>query len=229
MDYHGRDCYRCQQRVRGYREWKVERDGSVSNGDWGGEVVTPILQGDDGFDAIRKVMAGLRQAGAEVDQSCGMHVHLSVEHMTNGQRAELVQQWYQHHDTFDRFVAKSRTVRGNGRGYEYCRREDDQVVDQQVDRMKRHGNFGYTDKYRSLNLTPFAKYGTLEVRMHQGTLNSQKARNWIKLLIGFFDTVEKEELSQLSPGLALLGSLADGGKISQETAAYLMRRAEQLA
>lgn len=229
MDYHGRDCYRCGNRVRGFREWKVERDGSVSSGEWGGEVVTPILKGEQGLEDITKVMRALRTAGGNVNQSCGMHVHLNVQSMTNAARAKLVTEFYKHHDTFDRFIAKSRTAAGRGQGYQYCERAADHEWQEQSRRMEANGHFGYTEKYRSLNLTPYAKYGTVEVRMHQGTLNARKATAWIQLLVGFLDTVEREEQDQFATGLALLGSLVDGNKIKQETAAYLMRRAEQLA
>lgn len=228
-DYHGRTCQTCGRTVSGFREWKIERDGSVSDGRYGGEVVTPILKGTDGLASIQKVMHGLRQAGAEVDQKCGLHVHLSVQHMTDGQRADLVRSWYEHHDTFDRFVAKSRTIIGRGRPYEFCERADESEWEAAAENMERSGNFGYCNKYRSLNLAPFPKYGTVEIRLHQGTLNSRKVNNWVRLLHGFFDSIEAGIQLELSPGLAMLGSLADAQKISQETAAYLMARATQLA
>jgi hypothetical protein len=230
LDYHGTVCQDCQQRVRGFGQWKVERDGSVSSGDWGGEIVSPILSGEDGLSQMRAIMQGLRQAGATVDSDCGLHVHLSVQSMSNEARAQMVAQFYEHHDTIDRFVAKSRTKAGNGQPYRnYCQRGDSYEISNQVEMMRDRGTFGYTDKYRSLNLTPYAKYGTVEVRTHQGSLNGRKVSEWIRLLVGFLDICEVEKQDQFSSGLALLGSMSDLGVIKQSTAAYLTQRAEQLA
>jgi hypothetical protein len=36
------------------------------------------------------------------------------------------------------------------------------------------------DRYRSLNLTAFAQYGTVEVRQHEGTLDSNKILAWVQ-------------------------------------------------
>jgi hypothetical protein len=81
LPYHGTICETCQSRVLGYTEWKVERDGSVSSG---GEVISPILQGEDGFVQIKKVMKAIKEAGGSVSTSCGLHVHLGVRDMTTG-------------------------------------------------------------------------------------------------------------------------------------------------
>jgi hypothetical protein len=234
LEYHGRTCQCCGRRVSGFTKWKVERDGSVSVGSYGGEVITPILRGEEGLEQLRAVMRALREAGATVDRSCGMHVHVSVQDLSNSARAELVRQWYRHHDTFDRFIAKYRTKQGydegDGASYRsFCPRASHHEWDDQASAMERSGRFGYTDKYRSLNLTPYAKYGTLEFRGHQGSLNGRKASNWVRLLVGFIDAISENHESELADGLGLLGSLVDLGKIKQDTAAYLTLRAEQLA
>jgi hypothetical protein len=65
LPYHGTVCEVCQARVSGYTEWKVERDGSVYSG---GEVISPILQGEDGFVQIKKVMKAIKEVLAQPEQ-----------------------------------------------------------------------------------------------------------------------------------------------------------------
>ena len=54
--------------------WTQMTDGSL--GESGREYVSPILQGDEGFEEIDKFTAILREWGYSVDRKCGLHVHI---------------------------------------------------------------------------------------------------------------------------------------------------------
>jgi hypothetical protein len=203
--------------------WKVERDGSVSQGDYGGEVVSPILSGQDGLEMTKKVMRNMRAAGADVNQTCGMHVHVSVDHMSNAQRAQLLRTLHTHHDVLDRLVAPSRHTNS------YCRPPSQAEVDVWRYNIEHRGAFGPQERYRSINVNSFSKYGTIEIRYHQGTLNGRKAAAWVNFLLGLFDAAANDQTDALAPGLALLGSLADLGRLTHQDVAYLTTRASVLA
>lgn len=226
VGYHGNRCQCCTATLR-RGEWKVEHDGSVSNGNglhsMGGEVVTPPLYGEAGLTVLKAVMREMRAAGAQVDQRCGMHVHVAADHMTNAQRAEVLRTLYRHHDVLDRLVAPSR------RRNQYCEKPSQYEIDSWTGYMEQTGSFGNGYKYRSLNVASFARYGTIEVRYHQGSLNGRKAAAWVRLLVGMFDTAAADQTGALAPGLALLGSLSDMGRLPQADAAYLTARADVLA
>jgi len=51
--------------------WTIKPDGSLSQG--GFEIVSPILSGQAGLDAVGK-MADLLETVAKVDSTCGFHV-----------------------------------------------------------------------------------------------------------------------------------------------------------
>lgn len=220
--YHGRSCSLCGGRIN-LHDWKVETDGSVTSGGVGGEVVTPPLSGPDGLDKLKIVMRAMRAAGATVDTRCGLHVHVAADGMTNAARANVVRTLYRHHDVLDRLVAPSR------RNNRYCVKPSAVEVDRWASNMEATGSFGPGDKYRSVNIAPFARIGTIEVRYHHGTLNGRKAGAWVSLLVALFDAAAADATGDLAPGLALLGSLADAGRIDHSTAAYLMNRADTLA
>lgn len=58
------------------RKWKVVRDGSVNGIDSHKcELVSPILQYND-IEQLQEIVRVLRKAGAKVDSSCGIHVHV---------------------------------------------------------------------------------------------------------------------------------------------------------
>lgn len=62
------------------REWSCMSDGSITGGSGSqsnGEVVTPICTWAD-LDVVQTVVREIRHAGARVDSTCGVHVHVGV-------------------------------------------------------------------------------------------------------------------------------------------------------
>jgi len=59
------------------RIWKVVRDGSLSGGERSGEIVSPILTYAD-LETLQEVVRAVRKAGAKVDASCGIHIHVDA-------------------------------------------------------------------------------------------------------------------------------------------------------
>lgn len=57
------------------RHWTVERDGSVT--DPSAEVVSPVCRWED-IEMVQAVVRHLRNAGAKVDGSCGIHIHVGL-------------------------------------------------------------------------------------------------------------------------------------------------------
>ena len=57
------------------RHWTVESDGSVT--DPSAEVVSPVCRWED-IEMVQKVVRALRNAGARVDESCGIHIHVGL-------------------------------------------------------------------------------------------------------------------------------------------------------
>lgn len=64
------------------RRWKAVYDGSLTNGSAGAcEVVTPILRLGD-VPALVRVIDGLKAAGAFIDPSCGLHIHVGTQKLS---------------------------------------------------------------------------------------------------------------------------------------------------
>jgi hypothetical protein len=70
--------------------WKVVTDGSLHSRDGSCEVVSPILSGTDGLTEVRTVMSVLRTAGARINESCGMHIHIGVDQLTQAHQARII-------------------------------------------------------------------------------------------------------------------------------------------
>lgn len=204
--------------VRTY--WKVVHDATV----WGGEAVSPILRGEDGLREMATVMGALRRAGATVSSNCGLHVHHDMtENMTGEQIARFVEFYVNRNDTIDRLVARSR--RNRGIGGDHVEPLELARVAQQLRDRGTVSEYAMS-RYRSINPTSYPKYGTVEIRQHQGTLNVTKAQAWVRFGWAIVDAVQRGTDQDIAHGTAMLGDLTDHANLPQRTAAYLTSRME---
>lgn len=185
--YHGTTCERCGQTV-GYDKWKIERDGSLGGVGYGadsttGEVVSPVLTGQKGLDLLKVVMKTVKMAGGTINTRCGLHVHIGVRDLDTNGLKRLVSSWKVHEDQFLSLIPAGR------RRNQYCRPWNRRIsLATAMDFVSNPTRNGWV-KYTSLNLSPLPRLGTVEVRLHGGTLNGTKAETWIQLLLGFVDAM----------------------------------------
>ena len=98
----------------------------------------------------------LRDAGAEVNRSCGLHVHIDCRDIsataanTRAKRLREALPWLR------RMVPSSRLSNN------YCN--------------------GSRGRYMPINTESYHKHSTVEVRLHSGTLDADKIRNWIEVV-----------------------------------------------
>jgi hypothetical protein len=150
-------------------EWTAVYDGSVR----GAEVVSPILN-DARLNEASTVARLLLGAGASVDRSTGFHVHIGFDSFGDSYEerlntlANFYINWHTAHETIGTLVAPSRL---NNRFCKVRTIAEAHATAEQI----RNGHIGIGDRYVSLNLESFDRHGTIEVRLHQGTLNGRKA------------------------------------------------------
>lgn len=197
-------------------QWKVVMDGSVShNLTVGGELVSPILKGEEG---IARAMVAARAAygngAATVDRRCGFHAHFDVSDFTLTQFKSLAKLWLKYEDVVEALVAPSR--RGNA---QYCKSnlnafrswndESPAIADakaRKVDADCKAITRGFAainacttieqvaqlfgDRYVKLNFQAYFRHRTIEFRLHQGTLNAEKIEKWLRLLNFFVESAK---------------------------------------
>jgi hypothetical protein len=209
--------------------WKIVPDGSVSGG---AELVSPILRGESGREQIEKASEALKAAGCTVNRATGLHVHHEVTDLPVEAFKLLFHNWANAQDATDRLVAPSRREARNG----YCRPLTEWDLDridslQSMDRARvRYAVSG--DRYRTLNVQSYGKYGTVEVRQHQGTIDGDKIWNWVRYAQAHIDAAVagvriEDDLPNRdvdSGARGLLDVLRDSGGLEQGTVDYLNAR-----
>jgi hypothetical protein len=119
----------------------------------------------------------MKNAGGDIDGSCGLHVHHDARDLTPAQVAGLLRFYMENQLVIDRFIAP---VRRSSRRNQWCQPWSENEKAQVLQNAKDRRNLGGFDRYRTINVTAYPKYGSLEFRQHQGTLNIKKMMRWVK-------------------------------------------------
>lgn len=168
-------------------QWKVVTDASVTVAGLGGELVSPILTGAEGYEQLERVVSILNSVpNISVDRRCGLHVHVSWDNMTVAQVQTIVSRFTKYEDWFDSIQPVSR------RANRFCKavKGHPQLSDALACNPRAHlqalGNIA-SDRYVKLNLQSLSRYGTIEFRQHSGTTDPVKVLNWVRFLEQFIE------------------------------------------
>jgi hypothetical protein len=205
--------------------WKVVTDASLPAG--GLELVSPPLSGEEGFRQLQLASEALEAAGAVVRRSCGLHVHHDVSDLDAPAFGRLARGWSRNQGNTDYLVAASR--RGSRWAAPLNEREVRHIEGiRSLDRetARSHFNSYRVDRYRSLNVACFPRYGTVEIRQHQGTLNGAKIAAWVRFGQAFITAASAGDVSAAESTSGMLEMLQRQGGLDADTATYLQSRAD---
>ena len=182
------------------RKWKVVSDGSIHCEARGGregtrnysvEVVSPICKYED-IEQVQEIVRSLRRAGAKVNSTCGIHVHVDAARHTPQTLRNIVNIMASKED----LLYKALNVQID-REY-YCQKADLRFLDdvnhirpksmQELERLwyngsSRRGDHYDRTRYHALNLHSVFSKGTIEFRMFNSTLHAGEVKSYIQLCL----------------------------------------------
>ncbi len=158
----------------GHSYFKFTSDGSV-RGENPIECVSPVMQGAKGKSTLKCAIDTLNRAGASVNRSCGLHVHIGAASLTGQQFANVFNNYFYLETLIDSFMAPSRRRDVNG----YCCSLKDHSA---LTRCASISDVKCTlnnDRYHKLNPMSYDRHKTIEFRQHQGSTDYKKILNWV--------------------------------------------------
>lgn len=210
--------------------WQVKADGTAYVS---AEAVSPILT-DERLNECKTAARALLQGGATVNRQTGYHVHLGADEYGFNGIANLVLNWNHAHATIGALVAPSRL------NNHFCRVLGEEHREAQAEAV-RAGNMRNINgtRYNSLNLNSYERHGTIEFRLHHGTLNGSKIKAWAQFCEAMASYSKAGNLLELNHWAdadnrlnniaSLLDILTAGNFLALETGEYLKNRAQELA
>jgi len=202
----GHDYYNTQKVIApDGRTWKFMSDGSittrkkengrkvVAGGEYSVELVSPILTYQEDIDSLQELVRKLKKAGAFVNDSCGIHIHLDGAPHTPRSIRNFVNIIASKNDLFYKALQiKPERMR-------FCKKMDSYLVERM--NKKKPKTFsaiediwyeGYSNRsnrynnsrYHFLNLHAFfTGHHTVELRGFNATLHAGKVRSYIVLAL----------------------------------------------
>ncbi len=233
--------------VEGYnhrtqRYWKIVTDASLC-GRNAGELVSPILNGEEGIVEMKKVLDATSDV-TTVNNSCGFHCHVDVRDFTLAEMKRVVKLFLQSEDALDAVLAPSRRGRSsrwaptamsvNARSSANTRNEENKRWFGLIDNCRNMDQLSrvFGTRYTKLNLFNIASRGAVEFRCHQGTLNQTKAAAWVKLCVALVESAR--QYSSVRPraarknGAARLPQVLTTLKVTGEIRKFLLQRSREL-
>jgi hypothetical protein len=146
-----------------------------------------------GFDNLEKVCASLNEAGAKVNKSTGLHVHIGLQNVDFETYKNCFINYHYLEPAIDKFMAKSR--RGNNAFYCQSLKEIniERIINAQ--NMQDIDDILSGNRYYKLNPVSYKRHNTLEFRQHQGTADYKKIYRWVMLLTSFVAWSKKRRLA----------------------------------
>lgn len=180
------------------RQWKVVSDSSIRresrrggsrNAAYAVEFVSPICKYED-IETIQELIRKLRSAGAKVNSSCGIHIHIDASPHDVKTLRNIVNIMAAKED----LLYKSLKV--DVHREHYCAKADTRFLDElnakrptSMDTLEsiwyngRSGrNYHYDEsRYHGLNLHSVFSKGTIEFRLFNSTLHAGEIKSYIQL------------------------------------------------
>ena len=195
----------------GLNKWKAEHDGSLRPNPgsryFGVEIKTsPYITGEEAEAEIERLGAFLKSAGAKVNKSCGVHVHVGARQMTAKEIAKVVAgyaKWQgqimqvlspsRHSNHFCKPLGQAQRVYNYSTNQYEARGGLPELLEKlakanTVEEVAKAANGGVgsgrypTERYYSVNLQAYWRLGTIEFRQHQGTVEAAKLWGWVRFL-----------------------------------------------
>lgn len=173
----GLNTYSSSYSGRQYSVWQVKSDCSIQ-GVNGFEVVSPILEGEAGLADVQKVCDALVSLGAQVNKSCGFHIHHDATGWGIQKFRNLFKRFIKFETALDSIQPESR--RGNNNRYCASVLKTFAEIDKCNTLNKLSELYG-NSRYYKLNLQSFFRQNSVEFRNHAGTVDAEKVINYIRL------------------------------------------------
>lgn len=182
------------------RQWKIVSDSSIrceargssrAGRAYAVEFVSPICRYED-IETVQEFVRKLRAAGARVNDSCGIHVHVDASAHNVKTLRNIVNIMAAKEDLL------YKTLRVEVERQNYCKKTDTRFLDElnqkrpksmnEFESIWYNGETGrYThydlSRYRGLNLHSVFSKGTIEFRLFNSTLHAGEVKTYIQLCL----------------------------------------------
>lgn len=209
----------CKAKIALYEDpnvdyWTLTEDSTIQGED-SLELKSPILQGGEGLLEVKKVLTLLQYLECQVNDSCGLHVHWGVQDYTGRNILALLRLYAKFENVIDGLVAVSRRENKNIHCRSLASGDEDlawiTALDESGNTRALDVALGYRNLFRTrlskINVLSYLKFGTVEFRQHESTLDIDEAVNWIVFTQLLVNKAKQSSVSKEMSAKPMLGEM----------------------
>ena len=179
------------------KKWQagLHEDGSIEGFSYANEISLAPARGQAFLDQTTEVCAGIAKAKGKVNTSCGLHVHVDLRDFTGAEILNLARLYAKIEPALYSIVPPSRRT-GHyskpwgdafeiGEVFDRAPREErlkrlDAALYGSLDEAEecKRAPYKHNNRYHGLNFNSILLYGTIEFRLHSGTVDAKKIQMW---------------------------------------------------
>lgn len=172
------------------------------------ECVSPILKDSaDGHASLKNCLKTLNEAGARVNVSCGLHVHVGVADYSDKEYINIFVNYQRLEVLIDTFMAPSRRGSCMWAKSILCFDYNSCGVSHKEDVRYMMGG-----RYFKVNPEAYRRHKTVEFRQHQGTTDYKKISMWVNFCLKLVDWSKTNRLSDYVSNIDDIPFLNDAEK-----------------
>ena len=177
-------------------EWEITDDSSIrpkTSWENGYEIRSPILMEDQVDEQVTNVCKALEDVSAEINQTCGLHIHIDGRPFTLKEKAKIAAQYVRNQKTIDSIMEKQRHHNTHARGWdEDWAKQIIQDIPNVEDLEDVQMLVNPRDRYHKINFRTYQK-GTIEFRQHQGTTYYKDIIQWKNFVTAFVEYARRND------------------------------------
>lgn len=158
--------------------WKIHRDGSLGTG-W--EIVSPPLTSTEELEKVTHVLRKVLKV--RCTSKCGLHIHHDISDLTLKQIKNL----YRLYSKYEMNAIQS--IQSPSRyNNQYCKPISPILMNILNSETIEDFKYSVASRYYNLNNKAYIKYGTIEFRGAQGTVEIDRILSWLELTHKMIET-----------------------------------------
>lgn len=198
-----------------HRLYSIENDNAI-------ECVSPVLKGTKGLSSLKACCKALNDAGATVNKTCGLHVHVGAQDLTQAQMVNVFKNYQRLEPVIDTFMPESR------RNNHYARTLRTMDLDgcstiSEIEAVLGRDDSCSHPRYHKVNPCAYSRHRTIEFRQHGGSTNYAKISAWVNFCIKL---VEWSMTNVLTADVTLIDTIPF---LNDKEKAFFKKRAAKLA
>lgn len=222
--------------------WHIKQDATCGligrDYDKGWEVASYVGQGEEDISHIGLVAQGLAEAGCEVNENCGLHVHVEAADFDAYQMGVLMGHYAKFEHILLDIVPDHRHVNPYCETlyseFDYHDRKKQWSAPEMWLHLKPRNHSPHNNPYRwrSVNLVNFSiglvnknwNRKTVEFRLPECSLIDYDVKNWVRLFVNFVDWASTQDMPEDIQGSTIRNALGHMGLGHEEDTFYILGR-----